>query len=282
MLTFCGPCGLLGAPDHLFHNNGNGTFTDVSERAHVADKPGYYGLVSLFVDLDGDGLPELLVGNDSTPNYLYRNLGDGTFQDQSFESGFAVNGEGRETATMGVAAADFKNTGQLGLSTTNFSDDYKLVYDGDGKLGFSDVSLKVGVGEVSTPFLGWSVGFIDFDGDGWRDLFFASGHVYPQVDQQPWGTSFAQCPLLFRNTIGAGVIISSGDLHQRGDVLCGGSFASSNDPRLFFGLGNSSKVDSVEITWPDHSSQSLHDLASDHIYLISEADGTVRIQPSSR
>ncbi len=354
--TFCGPRGLLGTPDHLFHNNGDGTFADVSAEAGVADKPGYYGLASLFVDLDGDGFPELLVGNDSTPNYMYRNLRNGKLQDESFESGFAVNGEGRETATMGVAAADFRNSGELGLATTTFSDDYKVLYDGDGKLGFTDTSVSAGIAELSTPFLSWAVGFIDFDRDGQKDLFFANGHVYPQADQQNWGTSFAQRPLLFHNigagkfhavdavegsglartltargaafgdlfndgridvvinnlegpptllrntssdthhwvelqligsgksnhgAIGARVFVTSGGLRQRGDVLCGGSFASSSDPRLFFGLNDAALIDEVQIVWPDHTVQTVHKLTADHIYVISEADHSVNLQPAN-
>ncbi len=118
--VFCGPRGLKGEHDHLFHNNGDGTFTDVSVKAGVADAPGYYGLVSLFVDLNGDGKPELLVANDSTPNYLYRNKGDGTFEDLSFESGYAVNRDGRETASMGIAVGDYQNNGRLDILNTDF------------------------------------------------------------------------------------------------------------------------------------------------------------------
>ncbi len=198
--VFCGPRGLRGEHDHLFHNNGDGTFTDVSRKAGVDDAPGYYGLTGLFVDLDGDGKPDLLVANDSTPNYLYRNKGDGTFEDVSFESGYAVNRDGRPTATMGIAIGDYRNNGELDIADTDFSDDYKVLYRNDGALSFNDVSYEAGIAKETIPFLGWGTGFIDFDNDGWRDLFIANGHVYPQVAQHDWGTSFAQRPLLFRNT----------------------------------------------------------------------------------
>jgi hypothetical protein len=116
---------LKGEPDHLFHNNGDGTFTDVSEKAGVADAPGYYGLSSLFVDINNDGKVDLLVADDSTPNYLYLNKGDGTFEDVSYASGYAVNETGRETASMGIAAGDFQNNGMVDIFNTTFSDDYK-------------------------------------------------------------------------------------------------------------------------------------------------------------
>ena len=119
---------MKGEPDHLFHNNGDGTFTDVSEKAGVADKTGYYGLASVFADVNNDGKPDLLVANDSTPNYLYLNKGDGTFEDESYASGFALNEDGRETASMGIAAGDYENNGMIDLlqhrpspTTTSFS-----------------------------------------------------------------------------------------------------------------------------------------------------------------
>ena len=123
----CGPRGLEGEPDHLFHNNGDGTFTDVSEKAGVRDKHRYYGFSSTFVDVNNDGKVDLIVADDSTPNYLYLNKGDGTFDDASFDSGFALNQDARETASMGLAVGDYLNNGQLDLYTTTFSDDYKIL-----------------------------------------------------------------------------------------------------------------------------------------------------------
>jgi hypothetical protein len=198
----CGPHGLKGEPDHLFHNNGDGTFTDVSEKAGVADKPGYYGLSALFVDINNDGKVDLLVGNDSTPNYLYINKGDGTFDDVSYASGYALNEAGRETATMGIAVGDYENNGQLDVYNTTFSDDYKPLYHNEGDANFTDISYQMGIAEVSVPFLGWGDAFIDYDNDGWKDLLTVNGHVYPQVDQHPWGTTWSQRPLLYHNTQG--------------------------------------------------------------------------------
>jgi hypothetical protein len=200
--VMCGPHGLKGEPDHLFHNNGDGTFTDVSEKAGVADKPGYYGLASVFVDINNDGKPDLLVANDSTPNYLYINKGDGTFEDDSYASGYALNENGRETASMGIAIGDYLNNGLLDVFNTTFSDDYKPLYRNDGNANFTDISYQMGLGEPTIPFLGWGDAFLDYDNDGWKDLIAVNGHVYPQVDRMPWGTTWAQRPLLFHNVEG--------------------------------------------------------------------------------
>jgi hypothetical protein len=200
--VMCGPHGLQGEPDHLFHNNGDGTFTDVSVKAGVADAAGYYGLSSVFVDVNNDGRPDLLVANDSTPNYLYLNKGDGTFEDVSYPSGYALNKDGRETASMGIAVGDYQNNGLLDVYHTTFSDDYKPLYRNDGDANFTDVSSEENIAEVTVPFLGWGTAFVDYDNDGWKDLLSVNGHVYRQADKYAWGTSWAERPLLFRNLQG--------------------------------------------------------------------------------
>ena len=195
----CGPRGLPGEPDHLFHNNGDGTFTDVTAKAGVEDKDKYYGFSTIFVDINNDGKPDLVVGNDSEPNFLYINKGDGTFDDQSYVSGFALNKDGREIASMGIAAGDYENKGQISFYVTDFGDDYKVLFHNDGDVSFTDVSYKAGVAQPTIPFVGWGDGFFDYDNDGWLDLFEVNGHVYPEVDQHDWGTTWAERPLLFHN-----------------------------------------------------------------------------------
>ena len=199
--TICGPRGLPGEPDHLFHNNGDGTFTDVSEKAGVNDKPGYYGLASVFVDVNNDGRVDLLVANDSTPNYLYINKGDGTFDDESYPSGYALNKNGAETASMGIAVGDYRNNGQLDIFNTTFSDDYKVLYRNDGDANFTDVSEDIHIAALTIPFLGWGTAFLDYDNDGWKDLLEVDGHIYRNADANNWGTSWAQRPLLFHNVV---------------------------------------------------------------------------------
>ncbi|HTB95802.1 MAG TPA: CRTAC1 family protein [Terracidiphilus sp.] len=195
----CGPRGLKGEPDHLFHNNGDGTFTDVTKKAGVEDKDSYYGFTSIFVSLNGNGKPDLVVGNDSEPNFLYVNKGDGTFDDQSYVSGFALNKDGREIASMGIAAGDYENKGQVDFFVTDFGDDYKVLFHNDGDMSFTDVSYKAGIAQPTIPFVGWGDGFLDYDNDSWLDLFEVNGHVYPQVDGHDWGTTWKERPLLFRN-----------------------------------------------------------------------------------
>jgi hypothetical protein len=346
--VMCGPRGLKGEPDHLFHNNGDGTFTDVSVKAGVGDPNNYYGLTAVFADVNNDGRLDLMVANDSTPNYLYINKGDGTFEDASYASGYALNENGRETASMGIAVGDFRNNGLLDLYNTVFSDDYNPLYRNDGGGNFSDVSYQTGIAEVTIPFLGWGTGFLDYDNDGWKDLFVANGHVYPAVDKSDWGTTFAERPLLFHNVqhnkfelaparegtglarlltargaafgdlfndgkisvvinqlgdipallrnvnpdhnhwvgfrliggprsprdaIGSVVYVTAGGIRQRGDVISGGSFASSNDFRVHFGLGSNSKIDSLEIHWPSGMIERLSVPAVDRIFTVMEGKG---------
>ncbi len=177
----CGPRGLKGAGDSLYHNNGNGTFTDVSKKAGVSDADGYYGLGVICSDFDEDGLVDIYVANDSTPNFLYHNNGDGTFKDIGFSSGMAVNENGSEQGSMGVTLGDYDHDQRLDMFITNFDDDYNTLYHDDGKGSFTDVSYAAKVAEVSLPYVGWGTQFFDYDNDGWVDLLVVNGHVYPQL-----------------------------------------------------------------------------------------------------
>ena len=189
----CGPRGLPGAGDTLYHNNGDGTFTDVSKKAGVADSLGYYGLDVVGSDFDGDGRVDIFVANDSTPNYLYHNDGNGTFSEIGFESGTAVNGNGSEQGCMGVTLGDYDHDGLLDMFVTNFDDEYNVLYRNVGRNSFNDVSYEAGVAAVSLPYVGWGTKFFDYDNDGWVDLFVANGHAYPQRDR------YRQRKLLHRN-----------------------------------------------------------------------------------
>jgi hypothetical protein len=346
--VMCGPRGLKGEPDHLFHNNGDGTFTDVSEKAGVADKNTYYGLSSAFVDVNNDGKVDLLVADDSTPNYLYLNKGDGTFEDASYASGYALNENGRETASMGIAVGDYLNNGLVDIYNTTFSDDYNPMYRNDGNANFTDISYQLSIAEPTVPFLGWGDAFLDFDNDGWKDLIMANGHVYPLVDKMPWGTSYAQRPLLLRNVdgkkfdqvpavdgsgltrvvaghglaigdlfndgkldavvnvldghplllrnvssdahhwielklvggpksprdaVGATVYLTAGNKRQRGDVIAGASYASTHDPRVHFGLGDATAIDSVEVHWPSGAVEKFAISKPDQIVTLTEGKG---------
>jgi hypothetical protein len=196
--VMCGPRGLPGARDWLFHNEGD-RFVDVTARAGVSDTAGYYGFAAAWIDVDDDGDLDLLVVNDSTPNYLYRNTGKGTFEEVGFPSGFAVNEEGREQAGMGLALGDYDNDGRVDAYVTNFSDDANTLRRNLGDAAFADVTGALGLRSPTIPFLGWGTGFLDYDNDGWLDLFVANGHAYPQVDRFDWGMTWAQRPLLFHN-----------------------------------------------------------------------------------
>jgi len=200
--VMCGPRGLVGEGDTLYHQKPDGRFEDVSVKAGVNDPEKYYGFSSAFVHVDDDQLLDLIVVNDSTPKQLYINKGNGTFEEVGYASGLALNENGREQAGMGLAIGDTDNDGRVDVHITNFSDDSNVFYHNDGDATFTDTTFQVGLGEVSIPFLGWGTTFFDFDNDGWLDLFVVNGHVYPAVDSHQWGTSFAQQPLLFHNVHG--------------------------------------------------------------------------------
>ena len=195
----CGPRGMKGLGDGLYHNNGDGTFTDVSKVAGVDDPNGYYGLGVVWSDFNDDGRPDLFVANDSTPNYLYRNDGNGHFTDVSFVSGTAVGADGGEFSGMGIATCDFNHTGRFSIHVTNFEDQNNSLYRNDSNLMFTDVSYAAGIGATTVPYLGWGTGCVDFDNDGWPDLFAVNGHVYPQVDRLEAGAKYRERKLVFWN-----------------------------------------------------------------------------------
>lgn len=346
--VFCGPLGLVGEKDRLFHNNGDGTFTEVSEKAGVSDPNGAYGWSSVFVDVDDDGWLDLLVANDSVPNFLYRNNHDGTFKDDSYISGLAVNADGRAQASMGIGIGDYNRDGKVDFHLTTFSADYKPLYRNDGDGEFSDVTAGARLLHPTIPFLGWGTGFVDFDNDGLLDIFSVNGHVYVQADGADWGTTWAQRPLLFRNlngqqfeevppatgsglavvipargaafgdlfntgkidvvinnidreptllrnvvknanhwitlklvggpkspsdAIGAKVFVTSGGVRQRADIFSGGSYCSSSDPRVHFGLGSSNRIDKIDIHWPSGFIEQVPPPKVDRIVTVTEAKG---------
>lgn len=199
--VMCGPRGLKGAGDSLFVNRGDGTFEDASERLGVHDPVGNYGMGALWTDLDQDGFPELLVANDSTPNYLYRNLEGKGFEEIGLLSGVAVNEQGVEQAGMGVACGDYLNSGRLSCCLTHFSEEYNTLYRNDGHLNFTDATTQSGLSKPTLPYVGWGTIFLDFDWDGWLDLFVTNGHVFPSVDQldNPQAAGFRQPRKLYRN-----------------------------------------------------------------------------------
>lgn len=231
----CGPVGLPGEPDTLYRNNGDGTFTDVTEAAGVHG-PDYYGFGVVFADLNDDGWPDIYVANDSEPNFLFSNNGDGTFSEDGLVAGVALSATGREQAGMGVDAGDYDGNGRLDLIVTHFSGDYTTLYENSDAGFFSDVSSAAGIAPPTLPYLGWGVGLVDIDNDGLLDIFVANGHVVPEVDQQGLTTTYLQRNQLFHNQgdtrfrdvtdeVGGGLLVEKstrgaafGDYDNDGDI----------------------------------------------------------------
>lgn len=343
----CGPLGLPGETDLLFHNKGDGTFEEVSKQSGVANPGGAYGMQPLWFDYNNDGWPDLYVANDAGPNYLYRNKHDGTFEDVSLISGTAVDGNGKPQGSMGVDAADFDHDGKLDLFVTNYAFQPDTLYWNQGTLGFLDISSSAGLAQPTYPYVGWGTAFFDVDNDGWPDIFVANGHVYPQVDGVHGAGSYREPMQLFRNlrnrtfediseisgltklpllsrrgaafgdvnndgkidililnedgpptlllnqtvsanhavlfhligtrsnrsAIGARVTVTAGDLTQFNEVRGGSSYLSQNDLRLHFGLGNHSRIDTVNVVWPSGLHETYKNLTVDCIYTIIEGKG---------
>ncbi len=195
----CGPRGLAGAPDVLYHNNGDGTFTDVTKKAGVEDKNAYYGLGVKWTDFDDDGWPDIFVANDATPNYAYRNNHDGTFTEMGFVLGIAVDENGIEQGCMGVSIGDYDRDGRLDLFVSNFAEQYNTLYRKNTDGTFTDAAQASKTAAVSMPFVGWGAGLFDYDNDGWLDIFVGNGHVYPQIEGAFPGAEYPQRKLLYRN-----------------------------------------------------------------------------------
>ena len=199
VMVACGPPGLKGGKNILFHNNGDGTFRDVSQAAGILDSGGTYGLGVLTADFDNDGWPDIYVANDSAPSALYQNKKNGTFADIAVEAGCALSADGKPQAGMGVSASDYDLDGNLDIVKTNFAGDTPSLYHNlGGGANFEDATFTAGLG-AHTQYLGWGCGFLDFDNDGWPDILITNGHVYPEVEQLKTEAGYPQRKLLYRN-----------------------------------------------------------------------------------
>ena len=346
----CGPPGLTGGKNVLYHNRGDGTFADVSVKSGITRASGTYGLGVTTLDFDNDGWVDLYVANDSNPSALYRNNHDGTFTDIGVASGCAYSQDGKPQAGMGVASGDYDRNGTMDIFKTNFAGDTSTLYSNSGTGFCDDRTFAAGIG-VNTRWLGWGTGFIDFDNDGWLDLFLTNGHVYPEVVQIKTEAAYKQRKVIYRNlgngrfadvterlgppateakagrgtafgdfdndgqmdiaitnvndmpdlfrvksdprhhwvmlklvgvqsnrdAIGARVRAIAGGVQQWDEVRGGGSYLSQNDFRIHFGLGTATRVDRIDVRWPNGLEESWDNLTVDRFHTLKEGSG--RAQP---
>ena len=209
--VFIGPLGLPALPDALYRNDGDGSFADVTAASGLGQHDPGYGFAVLFIDSDDDGDLDLYVANDSTPNFLYRNDGAGTFAEVGLQANAALGETGLAQAGMGAAWGDYDNDGDGDLLVTNFEDDYNTLYRNTGGGTFADVSFAAGLGRISLPFVGFGAVFVDYDNDADQDLFVANGHVYPQIERPGSGATYAQANHLFANDAGHFSLVELGE-----------------------------------------------------------------------
>ncbi len=339
--TYCPPEEFPSTTNILYHNNGDGTFTDVSVRSGIAAKKGR-GLGVAFADYDGDGFTDIFVANDGMQQYLFHNNGNGTFSEVGMEAGTALSQDGRRLSGMGVVFQDYDNDGRADAIVTELPREIYGVYHNDGDGAFTYRSLETGLGLLSSGSSGWGVGLEDFDNDGWKDLFVAQGHVLDNVEEIDPSLHYLELPLVAINHNGrferadsggtapaAGRGAAFGDLNNDGwqDVVmttlgghpqvfmnhafmnrggklhwltitlrgnrsnrdgfgarvqvngqtrfatAAGSYLSSSDKRLHFGLGTAVKA-KIEIAWPSGIHQTVNDVPADQFLEVREADAT--------
>ncbi len=339
--VWCGPHGLTPATNVLYHNNRDGTFSDVSAAAGILKPGARYGLGVAAADFDGDGWPDIYVACDQTPSLFYRNRHDGTFEERGAAAGVAYNFDGQLQSGMGVAVGDYDGDGLLDIAKTNFSGDIPSLFHNEGGGFFEDVAQRAGL--ATHHLLGWGIAFVDLDDDGWKDLIVANGHVYPEVDRSPVGDRYRQKTLVYRNlgngrfedvtekagpaldvlrparglavgdvdgdgrpeivivnmnatpsllkntgarqnflsvaltgtqsnrsAIGARVTVEAGGRRQVDEVMSGGSFYSQNEMALYFGLGQASAADRIEVRWPSGKVQTWRNVAANRRLAITE------------
>ena len=264
--VMCGPLGLKQSANILFRNDGDGTFSDVSPASGITAAEGFYCLMPITLDFDEDGWTDIYVACDTTPNILYRNNQDGTFEDVGMISGVALSDNGREQAGMGVAAADYDLDGHLDLLVTNFSDDTSTLYRNDGNSTFTDTTYLAKLGK-DTQYLSWGTGLVDFDNDGWKDVFIASGHVYPEVDRHPSEITYRQQRLVYRNQGDGSFSNASG---QAGDAIAA---KAAGRGVAFEDLDGDGDLDIVAINLNDTPSLLINESASENSWLILELEG---------
>jgi len=341
----CGPPGLTGGRNALYHNAGDGRFADVSETSGIARANGTFGLGVSTFDFDDDGWVDLYVANDSNPSALYRNRHDGTFEDVAVKAGCAFSQDGKPQAGMGVSIGDYDRNGTMDIVKTNFAGDTSTLYGNTGDGFCEDRTFAAGLG-LNSRWLGWGAGFADFDNDGWLDIFLTNGHVYPEVRQLRTEAGYEQrkvvyrgvngrfedvserlgppvtvpragrgsafgdidnngtvdvainnvydAPDLFlttadpanhwlgvqlvgttsnRSAIGARVRVVTGGLTQTFEVHGGGSYISQDDLRVHAGLGTATRVDRLDVRWPNGLEERWTGVAADGFVTLTEGRG---------
>jgi hypothetical protein len=265
--VMCGPRGLPAGTNILYRNNGDGTFTDVSDATGISKPRGHYGFTALSGDFNNNGWPDIYVACDSTPSILYRNNGDGTFTDIAVRAGCAYNEDGKEQAGMGAAAGDYNHDGWLDIFKTNFSDDTSSLYLNNRDGSFTDATLEAGLGK-NTKYLGWGCGFADLDNNGWQDIFLANGHVYPELETAGLDTVFREPRILYRN-------LRDGRFEDVSRVAGPGVSATSSARGVAFGdFDNDGDLDIVINNMHDPPSLLRNDVANSNGWLKVKLIGT--------
>jgi enediyne biosynthesis protein E4 len=263
----CGPRGLPTGRNFLYRNNGDGTFSDVSESSGIAKADHRYAMTAVAADFDDDGWPDIFVACDSTPSILYRNNRDGTFTDIALEAGVAYNEDGREQAGMGVAVGDVQNSGRLDIFKTHFADDTPILYRNNGSSRFEDMTAKAGLGAF-TRYVGWGAGFADFDNDGFVDLLFVNGNVYPELEQFFAGYKYKNPRILLRN-IGGGVFENLSNDSGTGITDCHSSRGCA-----FGDFENNGKIDVAIMNMGESPSLLRNESSNDNRWLKLKLTGT--------